>query len=124
MIRVGEKVWSGGGLPPFAVGSLEAGTDKGETGWHLPLCLVGGCGGVASLVLCCFLRFVLSCVAFFASLSCVVFVLSLSLSSLVVALGLSRCSFGASWGSLGFFCDLLEPLGNLLGPLGNFLGPL
>ena len=35
MIRVGEKVWSGGGLPPFAVGSLEAGTDKGET-WLPP----------------------------------------------------------------------------------------
>ena len=29
----------GGGAEPLVAGSLEAGSDKGETGWHLPLSL-------------------------------------------------------------------------------------
>ncbi len=33
---------SGGGVQAIVVGSLGAGRDKGETGWHLPLSLVGG----------------------------------------------------------------------------------
>ena len=31
----------GGEVGPTGLGSLWAGGDKGETGWHLPLCLVG-----------------------------------------------------------------------------------
>ena len=41
-----------GGVRPIAVRSLGAGSDKGETGRHLPLRLIGGFGFVVRLLSC------------------------------------------------------------------------
>ena len=43
----------GGGVMAIVVGSLWAGGNKGETGLHLPLCLIGGLGVVVVVVCVC-----------------------------------------------------------------------
>ena len=83
----------GGGAQPIPVGSLGAGGDKGETGWHLPLSLIGGlvvvsCFCVASVCCFCWLLSVVAAVVVVSLLSAVLCYLSCLVSSSLVLSGL------------------------------------